>query len=194
MTNEEKRMQENDNLKLVYGQLCNSYRAIDDFRTKLLGFLPLATGTGIFFLVTDSEQIKQMHEILPVVGAFGFFITLGLFLFELYGIKKCDCLIKTGIKLEEQLGLEYGQFIRRPRGIFGLINEPFAAALIYSTVLAAWVYIALIPLDCDTIKIIAAVFVLIIGFFWVLFYNKSLVDAECPPYGKSETNRILKKQ
>ena len=31
----------------VYNELCNSYRAIDDFRTKLLGFLPLVTGGGL---------------------------------------------------------------------------------------------------------------------------------------------------
>jgi hypothetical protein len=29
-----------DNLRAIYQELCNSYRAIDDFRTKLLGFLP----------------------------------------------------------------------------------------------------------------------------------------------------------
>ena len=27
----------------AYEELCTSYRAIDDFRAKLLGFLPLAT-------------------------------------------------------------------------------------------------------------------------------------------------------
>jgi hypothetical protein len=42
--------EKNENLKTVYQQLCESYRAIDDFRAKLLGFLPLATGTGIFLL------------------------------------------------------------------------------------------------------------------------------------------------
>jgi hypothetical protein len=36
-----------ENLKIIYQELCNSYRAIDDFRTKLLGFLPLATGAGV---------------------------------------------------------------------------------------------------------------------------------------------------
>jgi hypothetical protein len=28
----------------AYEELCTSYRAIDDFRAKLLGFLPLVTG------------------------------------------------------------------------------------------------------------------------------------------------------
>src|SRR5258706_10710692 len=30
--------EKDENLKAVYQQLCDSYRAIDDFRTKLLGF------------------------------------------------------------------------------------------------------------------------------------------------------------
>ncbi len=41
--------EKNENLKAPYQQLCDSYRAINDFRTKLLGFLPLATGGGYSF-------------------------------------------------------------------------------------------------------------------------------------------------
>jgi hypothetical protein len=33
---------QDENLKTTYDQLCTSYRAIDDFRAKLLGFLPLS--------------------------------------------------------------------------------------------------------------------------------------------------------
>jgi len=33
-------MPNHDEQLKVYEQLCNSYRAIDDFRAKLLGFLP----------------------------------------------------------------------------------------------------------------------------------------------------------
>jgi hypothetical protein len=40
-----------DNLRTTYEQLCNSYRAIDDFRSKLLGFLPLITGGGLILLM-----------------------------------------------------------------------------------------------------------------------------------------------
>ena len=43
------------NLRTVYKELCNSYRAIDDFRTKLLGFLPWRLGPEIFF--SDKAKI-----------------------------------------------------------------------------------------------------------------------------------------
>jgi hypothetical protein len=49
-----------DHLKAAYQELCHSYRAIDDFRAKLLGFLPLATGTGIF-----------LHRLEPLAEAGG---------------------------------------------------------------------------------------------------------------------------
>jgi hypothetical protein len=127
----------------VYEQLCNSYRAIDDFRAKLLGFLPLATGTGVFLLVTDRAKIEFMQQLFNPIGAFGFVITLGLFFYELYGIKKCTHLIKAGIALEEDLKIQNGQFTCRPPGVWLLINEPLAAGVIYPAVLAAWTFLAL---------------------------------------------------
>src|SRR5439155_5919302 len=101
----------------VYEQLCNSYRAIDDFRAKLLGFLPLATGTGVFLLVTDQAKIKFIQPLFRPIGAFGFIVTLGLFFYELYGIKKCTYLIRAGIELENDLRIKDGQFTKRPPGV-----------------------------------------------------------------------------
>ena|SRR2546422_5200647 len=127
----------------IYEQLCNSYRAIDDFRAKLLGFLPLATGTGVFLLVTDRAKICFIQPLFRPIGFFGFVITLGLFFYELYGIKKCDHLIRAGKVLENELGIRSGQFTQRPRGVAILINEPFAAGVIYPAVLAAWTFLFL---------------------------------------------------
>src|SRR5215211_749604 len=135
--------QRTESLRTVYRELCSSYRAIDDFRTKLLGFLPLATGTGLFFLVTDNAKLDVARPYLGPIGAFGFVITLGLFFYEFYGIKKCTHLIRAGIRLEEELNINDGQFTRRPPGVVLLINEPLAAGLIYPAVLAAWTFIAL---------------------------------------------------
>lgn len=136
--------QQLENLRTVYKELCTSYRAIDDFRTKLLALLPLATGGGIFLLAGDEKKIEAIEKHLPYVGLFGFVVTLGLFFFELHGILKCTHLIKAGTKLEEALGIkENGQFVERPLGFLGFINEPFAAGVIYPAVLAAWAYMAI---------------------------------------------------
>ena len=165
----------------VYEELCNSYRAIDDFRAKLMGFLPLASGTGIFLLVgSDARNIThEMHPIFLAVGTFGFFVTLGLFFYELYGVKKCHFLIEAGKKLEKELGdaaQEGGQFWSRPREVAGVINEPLAAGVIYPAVLAAWTFLALVPgsqgVRWWTIGLAIGVFV--IGFAGALFFNVKL--------------------
>ena len=135
-------MAQDEQLK-VYEQLCNSYRAIDDLRAKLLGFLPLATGTGVFLLLTDQAKLLSMQNLFKPIGFFGLTVTLGLFFYELYGIKKCTRLIEVGKELEEKvLNVSKGQFATRPPGVALLINEPFAASLIYPAVLAAWTFLA----------------------------------------------------
>lgn len=126
----------------VYKELCSSYRAIDDFRAKLLAFLPIATGGGIFLLLNKDLVSGEFTRFFAPIGVFGFLITLGLFAYEIYGIKKCGALITTGIQLESELRCD-GQFKRRPREVLGVINEPFAAGIIYPAVLAAWAFLGL---------------------------------------------------
>jgi hypothetical protein len=103
-----------EDLRHVYDKLCVSYQAIDDFRAKLLGFLPLATGSGVFLLYANSMP-PGTQDLLGAIGAFGFAITLGLFAYEIHGIKKCDALIKAGEQLEGPL-LADGLFTSRLTG------------------------------------------------------------------------------
>jgi hypothetical protein len=125
------------NLRTGYDQLCQSYRAIDDFRAKLLGFLPVVTGGGLLLLSRNVDGVAA--ELFLPVGLFGVVVTLGLFSYEIYGIAKCHKLIIAGKALELALGLEKaGQFETRPREVLGHINEPFTAAIIYPAVMAAW--------------------------------------------------------
>jgi hypothetical protein len=77
------------------------------------------------------------------LGISGFVVTLGLFFYELFGIKKCTYLIRAGKDLETKLNVRDGQFTRRPHGIAGFISEPLASDLIYPAVLAAWRFLAL---------------------------------------------------
>jgi len=164
-----------ENLRTVYSELCNSYRAIDDFRTKLLGFLPLATGAGIFFLVIDKGKIDFVQPYLQSIGVFGFVITLGLFFYEFYGIKKCTHLIRAGKALEEKLNIDDGQFTKRPPGVAGLINEPLAAGVIYPAVLAAWTFIALAFSQSQIAAQWWATRVFFVGFAVSFFYNLLLI-------------------
>jgi len=159
------------NIRADYDQLCASYRAIDDFRAKLLGFLPLVTGGGLVLLTGKGEKAAQ--EFFLPIGVFGLVVTLGLFAYELYGIKKCHALINAGKVLESALTEQPGQFRRRPRAVLGHINEPMAAALIYPAVMAAWAYLAAYHAARQAGPVLAAA-VFATGFAATFEYNRRL--------------------
>lgn len=134
-----------EDLRMAYHEVCTSYHAIDDFRAKLLGLLPLVSGVGIFFLLsdtlTDTSKRAFASQFLGPVGIFGCVVTIGLFFYELRGIQRCTRLIAVGKKIEGQLGIE-GQFTHHPPQIAGVIGNTLAARVIYSAVLAAWMFVA----------------------------------------------------
>jgi hypothetical protein len=169
---------------LAYDQLCESYHAIDDFRAKLLGFLPLATGAGILFAAKEGPSLLQRFS--PQIAIFGFLITFGLFCYEIYGIRKCFELIQAGKKIELAMNVQ-GQFSTRPHGVFGLINEPFAAGVIYPAVLASWAFVGFVHMDasqqfeysapqCVAVLIAAGIFVG--GFAFTVMYDRHLGGTE----------------
>lgn len=168
----------NQNLLAVYEQLCQSYRAIDDFRSKLLGFLPLASAGGAFLLLTDPKKIEAVKPFLNSLGLLGFVVTLGLFCYEIYGIRKCHALISAGRELECDLGIKNGQFCQRPRNLFYIINEPFAAGVIYPAVLAGWIFLASVFPQQQSDQqyaiesaLATAKWVFCVGFLITLIYN-----------------------
>lgn len=127
-----------------YLEICKSHHDITDFRAKLLALLPIASGTGLFLLLTKKQEPLDISQ-LPAIGIFGLLVTLGLFFYELRGIQKCKALNAEAKRLEQQLGLTGRQFSERPSAkLGGLIGAEGAAWIIYSTVLLAWVYVAVI--------------------------------------------------
>ncbi len=130
-----------ENVRLAYQELCKSYQAIVDFRAKLLGFLPLASGASFFALLGNGKDPVPYYA--WVAGLFGFSITLGLFFYELRGLQRSTVLERTGRELEAALGLAAGQFTVEPSvSLHGLVGARGAAWLIYPTVLAGWAYLA----------------------------------------------------
>ena len=132
-----------ENLRLAYTELCKSHQAIVDFRAKLLGFLPLASGVSFFALLGDGKDPVPYYA--WVAGLFGFAITLGLFFYELRGLQRSAALERTGKQLEAEMGLSGagGQFSVQPSPrLHGFVDPRGAAWLIYPSVLAGWAYIA----------------------------------------------------
>jgi hypothetical protein len=159
--------------------VCRSYERIDDFRAKLLGFLPLVSGTGLFFLVERANTNvvdRGSPEFLVPAGIFGLVVTLGLLLYELRGIQRCIRLATVAYAFEGQMGVE-GRFRRWPHSVGRFINEPIAAALIYPGVLAAWMFLAVISVSLPY-AIISASVVLCVGFGAVWGFYRYVTPSE----------------
>jgi hypothetical protein len=150
------------NLRMVYQELCASYHGIADFRAKLLGLLPLASGAGIFLLLGEPSGTQPLPKTLVAVGVFGFLVTLGLFTYELRGIQRCNALIEVGKALEDELGVQ-GQFRLRPGAVNGIIGTTLAARIIYPAVLAAWLFVALYGILPDWLVMVYATGLFITG-------------------------------
>ena len=165
-----------DELK-VYDQLCQSYRAIDDFRSKLLGALPVVSGVGLLSLAEKLEKasgaMPEAKNAYTAVGAFGAMITAGLFAYEIYGMNKCGALIRAGREIELANGIMKGQFKTRPPNSWGIVNEPFASGVIYPAVLAAWTYFAL-AFGWPLANPIVPLAVFFAGFAGTLAYDRHL--------------------
>ena len=135
-----------DALKLEYEMVCKSHDGIADFRAKLLALLPIASGAGIFLLLKNLSSSGQQH--LTIIGIFGIFITIGLFLYELKNIQKCNYLIDCGEILEYKLFCPLhtvGTFTggKIPRTVKS-VSTTWAGLIIYSTVIGGWTYLSLI--------------------------------------------------
>ncbi len=126
------------NMAVGYEELCKTYNAIRDFRAKLLGFLPLASGGGIFLLLEKSES----GYLIPI-GLIGALVTLGLWFYEKHNMNRCHNLIKRGAEWETSLTGNGGQFQDHP-----LKKEPdkmslviVAARFVYGSVFAGWLFV-----------------------------------------------------
>jgi hypothetical protein len=79
-------------------------------------------------------------------------------------------LITDGKALEEDLDLQHGQFKGRSQAAFSFMTKPFAAALIYPAVLAAWTYLVCFPEDSRRGNDIS-LWAFISGFVWIVIYD-----------------------
>ena len=114
-------------------------------------------------------------------------MSLGFFVYEIYGIRRCAHLIVAGRHLETQMNV-HGQFRYRPSGLdgFGLlpqrvakyVSEPFAAGLIYPAVLGAWAFVA--ALAVPAIAVIAGATAFAGSWYAAYRFNRWLHDIDLP--------------
>jgi hypothetical protein len=119
-----------------YTNLNTNIRFTDDISFKLLGLVPLFSGSGMLIAIMRSEYFWS--PAIYAIAAFGALITLGLFRWELRNIQNCVWLIDCGKALEETEGAgKPGQFYRRPKSPMR-IGKTEAEKLIYGVTIFTW--------------------------------------------------------
>lgn len=109
-------------LRHQYDQVCVSYRAIDDFRGKLLALWPILGGAagGVALLAASTTNRSNLWA----VGLFGFFVSLGVAVYEWNQTLRCDQLKKVARQLERDMHLETAQFLTLPPGFKVSVKTP----------------------------------------------------------------------
>jgi hypothetical protein len=129
-------------IQVIYQATCTTHGAIADFRAKLLALLPIASGAGIFLLF--GQFTGDDRKLLAPIGLFGVAVTFGLFMYELRGIEDCTALRHRAWNMEQRLGIpkDVSQFGDWPGGKRNLADEIGAAWIVYTAVLASWIFVA----------------------------------------------------
>jgi hypothetical protein len=123
----------------IYQEIRADIRATDEISFKLLGLVPLATGTAFLaFLFTDKPVAKP--EVVSAVTIFAALVTLGLFRWELRNVQICNWLQGRVTALEVGSNFEENQSCSpsaRPPAPLG-IGKGFAETIVYSVTILAW--------------------------------------------------------
>lgn len=161
-----------------YTNLCNNIRFTDDISFKLLGLVPLFSGSGMLVAVLRSEYFWS--PAIYAMAAFGSLVTLGLFRWELRNIQTCLWLIRRGADVEKAEHQEKpGQFYLRTRAPMA-VGKTEAEKLIYGTTVFGWLLLPWVvystaqakansspPLN-ETLNAIYIAFAAIVGIFTLM--------------------------
>jgi hypothetical protein len=85
----------------LYSEMCLKIRATDEISFKLLGFVPLLSGSAIFVLLFKGGALEPVPLILLCIA--GVVITFGLFCWERRNIKTCSLFRDAASELEGKL-------------------------------------------------------------------------------------------
>jgi Domain of unknown function (DUF4440) len=140
--------EQRQSLMLDYEQTLETYRQFTDIRFRLLAFVPTLSGVAVALLTNAALHGSEK----VALAGLGFFVTLGIVLYDLRNTQFYNGTISRAQHLEDDLHLERFETDER-RGLFGSrdehqrkrffglpIGHDLGLAFIYSAVLGAWVF------------------------------------------------------
>jgi len=121
----------------IYTELRTSIRETDNISFRLLGLVPLVSGTALITVMLQKEYLSA--NLVMLLSLFAGSITLGLFRWELRNIQTCSWLIAYAAALEGGSLAADGtaDLVRRPDAPQG-IRKTEAEKLIYSVTIVTW--------------------------------------------------------
>jgi hypothetical protein len=121
-----------------YTNLSLDIRTTDDISFKLMGIVPLVSGTGIVGLLLARNTLSA--PVICLLSLFAAVVTLGLFRWELRNIQNCRWLKAYADALERK-ALERADlkdaYVEQPTSPQG-IGKRGGETIIYATTLATW--------------------------------------------------------
>lgn len=133
----------------LYSEICNSWRMLTDVRFKLLGLVPTVSAAVLISLLSRSKPDEGLSPFSRIViSIFGLLITLGISIYEQRNSELYDDLINRARRIEQELGIDTGQFLGRIKLSKPWINHKNAIKLIYVTAVLGWLA-ALIMAICE---------------------------------------------
>jgi hypothetical protein len=145
MTDKHSRPEENETIRFDYEQSLQTYRMLADIRFKLLALVPLISGASIAILTTD--PVHANSQLVLAGGVFGLLITLGVTIYNQRNTQFMNVSRFRACELEEilSLPLKGNLQLAPPKDLrfFWTMHvwNDRALALIYGTVLTAWVFL-----------------------------------------------------
>ncbi len=130
-----------DDLRAMHHEVAAAWRQLTDVRFKLLALIPVVSGIGLFILLDDDGTIASSPAwARATAAAFGFVITLGLYIYDRRNSQLYDDLISRGKHLENAMGFSGGVFRGRLVST-SPINHGTALRIIYIATLLAWLIV-----------------------------------------------------
>lgn len=153
-----------DRLRLDYEQTLETYRQLAEIRFKLLAFVPTLSAIAVTLLTNaDLDGTEK-----GALGGVGFLVTLGIVLYDQRNTQFYNGAISRAQLLEDKLNLDRFETDDH-RGLFGSrddhprrrflalpVRHDLGLALIYSAVLGAWVFGAVLGGTDSTSAAVAA--------------------------------------
>lgn len=139
--------QQIDVLLKLYGEVCNSWRALTDVRFKLLGLVPAVSVLILASLLKPDPTVQAnvatgLSPAVALLSIVGLLATVGLFTYDRRNSDLHDDLISRARRIESELGIDTGQFRGRLSPSHRFLGHDSATTLVYGASIGGWLVAA----------------------------------------------------